>query len=206
MRFRTGRGSYFRPATPVPGAASTSRGSCAMNNPLEILTTLDQHLRSPAELTLFGRAALVLGYPNPPQEYEATRDVDAIIPLADGEPGEDFWLAQQATNEALKHRGLYITHLFSELDVILRPDWQTCRVPLSCRPEFLPSRKFRNCFAPLSPKFWLSRKPTNRRESAANPPCRHRRRVQSRLQNQFNLLFDRRLADSGLAGPVSVEV
>ncbi len=23
--------------------------------------------------------------------------------------------------------------MFSELDVILRPDWQTCRVPLSCR-------------------------------------------------------------------------
>jgi len=104
-----------------------------MSNPLEILTTLDQHLHSPAELTLFGRAALVLGYADPPPEYEATRDVDAIIPLAEGEPGEDFWLAQQATNEALKHRGLYITHLFSELDVILRPDWQAHRVPLSCR-------------------------------------------------------------------------
>lgn len=101
-----------------------------MNNPLEILKTLDQNLRQPTELTIFGRAALALGYPSPPLEYGATHDVDGIIPITIAEPSEDFWNAQQATNEALKNSGLYITHLFSELDVILQPDWTSRRVPV----------------------------------------------------------------------------
>lgn len=32
-----------------------------MNSPLRILETLDRHLTAPAEITLFGRAALALG-------------------------------------------------------------------------------------------------------------------------------------------------
>src|SRR6266700_2303893 len=99
-----------------------------MNNPLEILTTLDRHLHNPAELTLFGRAALALGYPNPAPGYGATHDVDGIIPVTTEEPDVDFWLAQQATNTELKNRGLYITHLFSEMDIILQPDWIVRRV------------------------------------------------------------------------------
>jgi len=101
-----------------------------MNNPFEILRTLDRHLTKPVELTLFGRSALALGYPDPPPEYGATLDVDGIIPVATPGPDEDFWLAQQATNAELKKRGLYITHLFSELDVILQPDWIQRRVRL----------------------------------------------------------------------------
>jgi len=101
-----------------------------MNNPLEILRTLDGHLSKPAELSLFGRSALALGYPDPPPEYGATLDVDGIIPAATPGPDEGFWLAQQATNVELKKRGLYITHLFSELDVILQPDWIQRRVLL----------------------------------------------------------------------------
>ncbi len=101
-----------------------------MNNPLEILRTLDQHLSKGAELTLFGRSALALGYADSPPEYGGTLDVDGIIPLTASDPDEDFWIAQQATNEALKGRGLYITHLFSEMDIILQPDWLTRRVPV----------------------------------------------------------------------------
>ena len=101
-----------------------------MNNPLTILRTLDGHLTKPAELTLFGRSALALGYPDPPAEYGSTLDVDGIIPATADEPDEDFWLAQQATNAELKKRGLYITHLFSELDIILQPDWIQRRVSL----------------------------------------------------------------------------
>jgi hypothetical protein len=101
-----------------------------MNNPIEILQTLDRHLSSATELTVFGRSALALGYPNPPPEYGATQDVDGIIPATVEEPGVDFWLAQQTTNVELKNRGLYITHLFSELDVILQPDWHSRRVSL----------------------------------------------------------------------------
>jgi len=101
-----------------------------MNNPLEILRTLDRHLATSAELTVFGRSALALGYADSPADFGATHDVDGIIPLTTEEPNEDFWLAQQATNVELKHHGLYLTHLFSELDIILQPDWQQRRVPL----------------------------------------------------------------------------
>ena len=105
-------------------------GSPAMNNPLEILRTLDRHLPKRAELTVFGRSALALGYPDSPPDYGATHDVDGIIPLTTEEPDLDFWTAQQATNADLKNRGLYITHLFSELDIILQPDWLPRRVAL----------------------------------------------------------------------------
>jgi hypothetical protein len=64
-----------------------------MNNPLEILRTLDGHLTQPFELILFGRSALALGYPDAPSEYGATLDMDGIMPMTDSEPDEDFWLA-----------------------------------------------------------------------------------------------------------------
>jgi len=35
-------------------------GSVVMNNPLHILQTLDRHPTKPAEITIFGRAALAL--------------------------------------------------------------------------------------------------------------------------------------------------
>lgn len=104
-----------------------------MNNPLRILQTLDRHLTAPAELTLFGRAALALGYPDSPTAFTATKDVDAILPLAwlDAQTQKlDFWDAQQRTNAELEAEGLYLTHLFRELEVILTPDWLTRRVPI----------------------------------------------------------------------------
>jgi hypothetical protein len=105
-----------------------------MNNPLRILHTLDRHLTAPAELTVFGRAALVLGYPGAPSCFAATRGVDAILPvqwLAAADGNLDFWQAQQKTNAELEPSGLYITHLFRELEIILTPDWLARRVPLS---------------------------------------------------------------------------
>jgi hypothetical protein len=102
-----------------------------MNNPLHILQTLDRHLSKPAEITIFGRAALALGFPNSPETFATTHDVDAILPLswleADDE-NMDFWQAQQKTNAQLEPSGLYITHLFRELDIILTPDWLARRV------------------------------------------------------------------------------
>ena len=47
-------------------------GYAAVNNPLRILKTLDRHLTTPAELTLFGRAALALCYAASPATYAAT--------------------------------------------------------------------------------------------------------------------------------------
>lgn len=85
-----------------------------MNNPLRILHTLEHHLTMPAEITLFGRAAMALGYPHTPSAFGATEDVDAILPLAwlDAQDQNlDFWDAQQQTNAELAPEGLYITHL-----------------------------------------------------------------------------------------------
>ncbi|MCI0745185.1 MAG: hypothetical protein L0Y58_07255 [Verrucomicrobia subdivision 3 bacterium] len=101
-----------------------------MNNPLEILKVFDLHQEEPTELTLFGRSALALGYPNPPSDYAATHDVDVILPSAQLEllrERPSFWLAQQATNRELEARGLYMTHIFSEYDIIIQPDWVTRR-------------------------------------------------------------------------------
>lgn len=104
-----------------------------MSNPLRILQTLDGHLSAPAELTLFGRAALALGYPPGPAGCAATHDVDAILPVswldADDEH-LDFWTSQQRTNAELESEGLYLTHLFRESDVILTPDWFDRRVQI----------------------------------------------------------------------------
>lgn len=104
-----------------------------MNNPLRILQTLDRHLTQPAEITLFGRAALALGYEGSPPALAASQDVDAILPLpwlAAEDENSDFWQAQVATNAELEPEGLYITHLFRELEVVLTPDWLARRVRL----------------------------------------------------------------------------
>jgi len=104
-----------------------------VNNPLRILQALNRHLTGPAEITLFGRAALALGYPASPAAFAATQDVDAILPLAWLEAEDenlDFWTAQQRANAELQPEGLYLTHLFRELEVILTPDWASQRVPL----------------------------------------------------------------------------
>lgn len=106
-------------------------GSSGVNNPLTILQTLDRHLDHPVELTLYGRAALALGFPYHEPRHETTQDVDAIIPLAQMDQLEtdaQFWVARDATNAELAKRGLYITHLFSEADVFLLPDWLPRRV------------------------------------------------------------------------------
>ncbi|SRR6266498_2030563 len=88
-----------------------------MSNPLRILKVLDRNLNDPAEITLFGRAALALGYVQAPIHFHNTRDVDGILPVAWLEPPnrhEDFWEAVQRTNSELESDGLYLTHLFRE--------------------------------------------------------------------------------------------
>lgn len=105
-----------------------------MSNPLRILRALDQHLTLPAEITLFGRAALALGYAQAPAHFHNTQDVDGILPLAWLKPPdehEDFWQAVQRTNAELESDGLYLTHLFRELEVILQPDWINRRLRIA---------------------------------------------------------------------------
>jgi hypothetical protein len=72
-------------------------------------------------------------------------DVDAIITISqlpvlmDDSP---FWDALDRTNHALQPKGLYITHLFSEDQVFLRPDWERHIVPIS-RPDTQHLKLFR---------------------------------------------------------------
>src|ERR1017187_5735908 len=56
-----GAGSSATLASPFTAARRAPSGCAAMNNPLRILQALDRHLTGPAEITLFGRAALALG-------------------------------------------------------------------------------------------------------------------------------------------------
>lgn len=111
-----------------------------MSNPLRILRAVDQHLVSPTEITLFGRAALALGYSPAPAHFHNTKDVDGILPLSWLEPShghDDFWQAIERANAELEPEGLYLTHLFREVDVILQPDWFSRRTQLDLNLEKL---------------------------------------------------------------------
>ena len=108
-----------------------------MDNASLILQTLDGHLKGPARLILYGRAALQLGFTEPPRDVAESKDVDAIIPLGDLDKlcaDESFWDAQEATNTELQLKGLYITHLFRADQVFLRRDWEQHLVPITRPP------------------------------------------------------------------------
>ena len=104
-----------------------------MNNPLIILRELDKHLHEETELVIFGKSAIVLGFPTAPSSYGGTMDVDGIIPteMFDSlSSNESFWEALEKTNEALEPTGLYMIHIFLEEQIILTPDRFGNTVPL----------------------------------------------------------------------------
>src|SRR5439155_1696301 len=77
------------------------------------------------------------GFTNPPAGAAKSKDVDAIIPLVDADllsGDENFWHAQEATNQELAPRGLYITHLFRADQIFLRRDWEQHLVTIA-RPQ-----------------------------------------------------------------------
>lgn len=97
-----------------------------MNNPAKILAALDRHLDRRTRIIVYGRAALALGYSGAAVELGATMDVDAILPsveMAAIENDRQFWQALDLANRELEPEGLYMTHLFSDDQVILTPDW-----------------------------------------------------------------------------------
>jgi len=105
-----------------------------MTNPQRILSALDARLQSDVELTIYGRAALALGFENPPSEFALSRDVDIVLWSDQAEElaaNSDFWSALEALNRDLEQDGLYVSHLFTEDQVTLRPDWRSHRVPVS---------------------------------------------------------------------------
>jgi hypothetical protein len=108
-----------------------------IDNPTEVLLALDRELDHEISLVLYGRAALYLGFQDAPAEFGTTQDVDGIIRLAQLPvllEDDGFWEAQERANLILEPRGLYITHLFSEDQVFLRPDWEQHLVPVP-KPE-----------------------------------------------------------------------
>jgi hypothetical protein len=104
-----------------------------LSNAALILRALDEALNAPVELTLYGRAALQLGFENPPDEYARSRDVDAVLWLGQAEEllrTTNFWEAVDAVNARFADQELYISHFFEEDQVVLRPDWRRHRVPV----------------------------------------------------------------------------
>jgi hypothetical protein len=98
-----------------------------MTNAERILHALDSRLNAPVELTLYGRAALQLGFENPPVEFAKSRDVDAVLWLGQAEElaaSTNFWEAIDQVNEQFAEQELFISHLFTEDQVILRPNWR----------------------------------------------------------------------------------
>ena len=96
-------------------------------------------------LVLYGRAALYLGFSDASAEFGTTQDVDGIIHLSQLSAlmeDEGIWEAQERANHILESRGLYITHLFSEDQAFLPPDWEQHLVPV-LKPETRWLRLFR---------------------------------------------------------------
>ncbi|MBT7065316.1 MAG: hypothetical protein HN919_03360 [Verrucomicrobia bacterium] len=105
-----------------------------MTNAERILTLLDTQLTSRVELTLYGRAALHLGFSDAPKEHALSRDVDAVLWLGQAEALNEetnFWEAIEHVNQELADQELYISHFFTESQVILLPDWRSSRIPIS---------------------------------------------------------------------------
>ncbi|MBL9145856.1 MAG: hypothetical protein JNM99_19410 [Verrucomicrobiaceae bacterium] len=107
--------------------------SAFQDNPSEVLSTLDAALDHEVSLVLYGRGALCLGYDGVRPEFGSTKDVDGIIRNVELQTlvnDDQFWDAVDATNKQLEPKGLYITHLFQEDQVFLRPEWEQHIVPV----------------------------------------------------------------------------
>jgi hypothetical protein len=102
-----------------------------VSNAERILLLLDHKLEHHVELTLYGRAALQLGFPSPNEEFATSKDVDAVLWLGQAEElaaATTFWEVIDGLNGELADQGLYISHFFTEDQVILLPEWRRNRV------------------------------------------------------------------------------
>ena len=86
-----------------------------MTHAEKLLAAVDERLDASVELTLYGRAALHLGFPNPPPEYAMSRDVDAVMWLGQAEElaeRTNFWDVIEEVNTLFADQELYISHFF----------------------------------------------------------------------------------------------
>lgn len=104
-----------------------------VDNPSEIVATLDAELAHPVSLVLYGREAICLGFDGAEPAHQSTQDVDGILrfgQLEEFDADKEFWYAVERTNRRLEPKGLYITHLFPEDLVFLRPGWDAHIIPV----------------------------------------------------------------------------
>lgn len=81
-----------------------------------------------------------MGYGAAGRAFGVTQDVDAILPSVEMtriEADRQFWEALDAANQELASAGLYMTHLFTDEQVILTAAWLSQLVPLPISPGFL---------------------------------------------------------------------
>ena len=107
-----------------------------MTNAAKLLAAVDQRLSGRVELTLYGRAALQLGFSNPPLDYALSRDVDAVMWIGQAEElleRTNFWSVIEEVNALFADQELYISHFFEESQVVLTTDWMSKRVPIHGR-------------------------------------------------------------------------
>ncbi len=125
-----------------------------MTNAEQILRALDARLSAPIDLTLYGRSALALGFDEPPMDALRTVDVDVVLWIGQAEAlaeTTDFWDAVSVVNKEFESSGLYMTHFFTEDQVIVRPAWKSERVPVKLALNRLQLHRL------ADPDLWLSK-------------------------------------------------
>jgi hypothetical protein len=109
-------------------------GAGVVNNAERILCALDAKLNKPVDLTLYGRAAFVLGFKNAPKEFALSKDIDVILSIGQADElarTTNFWEAIEEVNREFRDQELYISHLFEEDQVVLTSKWRDQRVRIN---------------------------------------------------------------------------
>ncbi len=105
-----------------------------MSNAERILQALDEKLSATVDLTLYGRAALQLGFEQPAPGFAQSLDIDVVLWMGQADEllaHSNLWEAVEKVNRELAQNRLYISHFFEENQVVLTADWRIKRVPLS---------------------------------------------------------------------------
>jgi len=88
-------------------------GARVVNNAERILCALDAKLNKPVELTLYGRAAFVLGFKNAPKEFALSKDIDVILSIGQADDlarTTNFWDAIDEVNREFRDQEFYHLH------------------------------------------------------------------------------------------------
>ena len=157
-----------------------------MSNAIRIVEALDALIDHEVSLVIYGRAAIALGFHEPPEQTTLSLDVDVILrhshtQMLDAD--DQFWEAQEAVNVQLDSEGLYMTHLFGEHQVFLRPQWESEIVP-----TLRPTLKYLRLFRPATLDLLLTKMMRGNDEQDMQDIdflIRHDRLTQSQIKGAF---------------------